>query len=168
MPLLGHSQEQNAAIRVHLRSSLRPIHLASFRLSAQPMRTDRDCDTLGRGLTMTRILIADPDPRARQALGLLLERKLATICIGEAWDRASLERQLAALQPDALLMDCHLPGLAVADIAALQGRLTGIRLALMSVDSDDVEIAQRLNARFIYKGALPDEVLATLRGLIVT
>ena len=115
---------------------------------------------------MTCILIADPDFRTRQALTLLLERKLAAICIGEAWDRATLERQLAAREPDVLLLDCHLPGLTFADIAALAGRSTGVRLALMSVNADDLVSAQQLNAAFIYKGALPDEVLATLRGLI--
>ena len=115
---------------------------------------------------MTRILIADPDFRTRQALILLLERKLGAIQVGEAWDGASLERQLAALRPDALLLDCHLPGLAAGDLAGLLSRLSGARLALMSVDADDVTSAQRLNAAFIYKGASPDEVVATLRALI--
>ena len=61
---------------------------------------------------MTRILIADSDPRTRQALALLLERKLGIHSIGEAWDRASLERQLAASAPDLILLDCYLPGLS--------------------------------------------------------
>ena len=34
---------------------------------------------------MTRILIADSDPRTRQALALLLERKLGVHCTDEAW-----------------------------------------------------------------------------------
>ena len=44
---------------------------------------------------MTCILIADSDPRTRQALALLLERKLGIHSTGEAWDCASLECQLA-------------------------------------------------------------------------
>ena len=98
---------------------------------------------------MTHILIADADSRTRQALMLLLEHKLAVDCAGEAWDRASLERQLAALTPDALLLDCHLPGLTTADIPALLDRSTGVRLALMSVNADDIVMAQRLNATFV-------------------
>jgi len=115
---------------------------------------------------MTRILIADSDPRTRQALALLLERRLGIHSFGEAWDRASLERQLAMSDPDLILLDCYLPGLPAAEIAALLGRSAGARLALMSVNADDVTTAQMLNAAFIYKGALPEEVLATLNTLI--
>jgi CheY-like chemotaxis protein len=115
---------------------------------------------------MTRILIADSDPRTRQALALLLERKLGVPNAVEAWDRASLEYQLAAGAPDLILLDCYLPGLTAAEIAALLGRSAGTQLALMSVNADDVITAQMLNTAFIYKGALPEEVLATLNPLI--
>ena len=115
---------------------------------------------------MTRILIADPDPRIRQALVLLLERRLDAIHASEAWDRASLECQLALLRPDVLLLDCHLPGLAAADIAALRRPRVDARLTLISVDVEDLATAQSLNVAFIYKGAPPEEVLATLRGVI--
>ncbi len=115
---------------------------------------------------MIRILIADSDPRTRQALALLLERKLGVHSAGEAWDRASLERQLAVNVPDLLLLDCYLPGLPIPEIAALLGRSAGARLILMSVNADDITTAQMLNAAFIYKGALPEEVLATLNTLI--
>ena len=115
---------------------------------------------------MTRILIADSDPRTRQALALLLERKLGIVSTGEAWDCASLDRQLAASAPDLILLDCYLPGLSTADTATLLGRSTGARLVLMSVNADDVATAQTLDAAFIYKGALPEEVLATLVTLL--
>ena len=65
-----------------------------------------------------------------------------------------------------ILLDCYLPGLSAAEIAALLGRSAGTRLALMSVNADDIATAQTLNAAFIYKGALPEEVLATLKTLI--
>ena len=117
---------------------------------------------------MTRILIADSDPRTRQALALLLERKLGIHSTGEAWDRASLECQLATSTPDLILLDCYLPGLSSAEITALPGRSAGTQLALMSVNADDLITAQALNAAFIYKGALPEEVLATLKSLIPT
>ena len=115
---------------------------------------------------MKRILIADADPRTRQALALLLERRLGVPNAGEAWDRASLECQLAAGAPDLILLDCYLPGLSAAEIATLHERSAGARLALMSVNADDVTTAQMLNVAFIYKGALPEEVLATLNTLI--
>jgi DNA-binding NarL/FixJ family response regulator len=109
---------------------------------------------------MIRILIADPDSRTRQALALLFERKLDARCVGEARDLGSLEQQLAVSAPDLLLLDCYLPGLSAAERARLAGRLEGVRLVLMSVDADDVATAKALDAAFIYKGAMPDEVLA--------
>jgi DNA-binding response OmpR family regulator len=115
---------------------------------------------------MTRILIADSDPRTRQALALLFERKLGVHSTDEAWDCASLECQLAANAPDLILLDCYLPGLSAVDTATLLGCSTGAKLVLMSVDADDISAAQSLNAAFIYKGALPEEVLATLVTLL--
>jgi DNA-binding NarL/FixJ family response regulator len=115
---------------------------------------------------MTRILIADSDPRTREALALLLERKLGVYSIGEAWDCASLKGQLATSAPDLVLLDCYLPGLSSADTANLLRCSGGARLVLMSVNADDIAAAQALNAAFIYKGALPEEVLTTLGALI--
>jgi DNA-binding response OmpR family regulator len=115
---------------------------------------------------MTRILIADSDPRTRQALALLLERKLGVLDVGEAWDCASLKRQWGTSVPDLVLLDCYLPGLSAVDTANLKACSAGARLVLMSVNADDIIAAQSLNAGFIYKGALPEEVLATLVALM--
>ena len=73
---------------------------------------------------------------------------------------------MATSAPDLILLDCYLPGLSAAEIAALHERSAGARLALMSVNADDVSTAQLLSSAFIYKGALPEEVLATLKTLI--
>lgn len=115
---------------------------------------------------MKRILIADPNTHTRQAFTLLLERRLGARDVREAWDHQSLECALAVAVPDVLILDCHLPGVPAPEIALLARRLTGVRLALMSVDAGDVTTAHMLNVAFIYKGALPEEVLATLNGLI--
>ena len=115
---------------------------------------------------MTRILIADSDPRTRQALALLLERKLGVPNAGEAWDCASLECQLAANTPDLILLDCYLPGLSGGGDRGPARTFGRRQLVLMSVNADDITTAQMLNAAFIYKGALPEEVLATLNTLI--
>ena len=45
---------------------------------------------------MMRVLIADADSHTRHALALFLARRLGVAGIGEAWDDASLERELAA------------------------------------------------------------------------
>jgi hypothetical protein len=54
----------------------------------------------------------------------------------------------------------------MADIASLLTRQSCSRFGSMSADTDDLIFAQSLDAPFIYKGALPDEVLATLKRLI--
>ncbi len=115
---------------------------------------------------MTRILIADPDFHTRQALALLIERKLGMSAVSGAGDRASLERQLAAGEPDLLLLDCYLPDLSAAEMARLARRSNGMRLVLLSVNPDDAAAAATFGAAFIYKGALPEEVLATLRAVV--
>ena len=115
---------------------------------------------------MTRILIADPDSRTRQALALLLERKLGVPAVDEAWDHVSLERQLTTSTPDALLLDCHLPGLSAAQIAVLASGSAGGALILMSVDPDDLAVAEAVGTAFIYKAVAPDEVIATLKERI--
>lgn len=68
---------------------------------------------------MTRILIADPNTHTRQAFTLLLERRLGATGICEAWDRESLERELATCAPDVLLLDCYLPGMPAPEIALI-------------------------------------------------
>jgi DNA-binding NarL/FixJ family response regulator len=113
---------------------------------------------------MKHFLIADPHPHTRRAFALLLEHRLGASDIREAWDCASLERELARAAPDALVLDCHLPGVSPAEIAQLAQRLAAGRLILMSVDADDVATAQALDVAFIYKGALPEEVLGALGG----
>jgi DNA-binding NarL/FixJ family response regulator len=112
---------------------------------------------------MTSIVIADPDSRTRQALALLLERRLSGVqCVGEAWDRTSLEGELLARRPDLLLLDRYLPDLSTPQIEALTRCAANPGLVLMSVDAKDVSLAQALGAAFIHKGGLPEEVLATL------
>jgi DNA-binding NarL/FixJ family response regulator len=115
---------------------------------------------------VTRVLIADPDSRTRQALALLLERKLGPVAVEEARDCAALKRLLATWEPETVLLDCYLPGLSRAEISVLVERRGKKGFILMSVDADDAAVAGALGVAFIYKGALPDEVLATLRAMI--
>ena len=94
---------------------------------------------------MTHILIADSDPRTRQALALLLERRLGIHSIGEAWDRACVGAPIGderpGLDPVGLL-----PARPVGsgDCSPDRTLRRAARLALMSVNTDDVTTAQML------------------------
>lgn len=69
-----------------------------------------------------RVLIADDEPVARQVLRELLEECEGVEVAGEAVDGPSAVEQVAALDPDAVLLDLQMPGL---DGFAVARRLRG-------------------------------------------
>jgi DNA-binding NarL/FixJ family response regulator len=116
---------------------------------------------------MIRIIIADPDSATRKALTLLLRRKLGTDGILEADSVESLIRALAGTPPDVLLLDWRLYGSPAPETCQLlQRAYPNLRIILLSVDADDATAAKEAGAAFIYKGASPDELIATLTPLL--
>lgn len=116
---------------------------------------------------MIHILIADPDAATRKALILLLRRKLETDCIAEVADVESLIRALAHMPPDLLLLDWRLYGSPATETCRLLRKAyPQLKIVLLSVDANDEAAAREAGANFIHKGASPDELLATLTGLL--
>lgn len=116
---------------------------------------------------MIRILIADPDSASRKALILLLQRKLGTNCITEINDVETLIRTLADAPPDVLLLDWRLYGSPAPEICRLLRKaFPQLEIVLLSVDANDASAAKAAGANFIYKGAPPDELIATLTPLL--
>jgi DNA-binding NarL/FixJ family response regulator len=116
---------------------------------------------------MIRILIADPDSAARKALSLLLRRKLGTNDVLEVPDVETLIRVLAGVPPDLLLLDWRLYGSPAPDTCRLlQKAYPSLKIIILSVDVNDETAAKDAGAAFIYKGAPPDELIATLTSLI--
>ena len=116
---------------------------------------------------MIRIIIADPDPATRKALTLLLRRKLGTDGIVEVGDVETLIRALANATPDLLLLDWRLYGSPAIDTCRLlQKAYPLLKIVLLSVDANDEAAAKMAGADFIYKGASPDELIATLSLLL--
>jgi DNA-binding NarL/FixJ family response regulator len=116
---------------------------------------------------MIRILIADPDSATRKALTLLLRRKLGTDGIVEIQDVETLIRALAEAPPDLLLLDWRLYGSPAPETCRLlQKAYPHLRIVLLSVDAGDAAAAKEAGADFIYKGAAPDELIATLTALL--
>jgi DNA-binding NarL/FixJ family response regulator len=58
-----------------------------------------------------RILLADDEPKVRDALRLILEQLKEVEIVGDVTDAAGLTERLRDLQPDLLLLDWELPGL---------------------------------------------------------
>ena len=116
---------------------------------------------------MIRIIIADPDPATRKALTLLLQRKLGTNGIIEVGDVEILIRVLADETPDLLLLDWRLYGSPAPDTCRLlQKAYPHLKIVLLSVDANNEAAAKEAGADFIYKGASPDELIATLSSLL--
>lgn len=117
---------------------------------------------------MIRILIADPDSAARKALALLLRRKLGTEDIVDVDSVERLIRVLAdSVPPDLLLLDWRLYGSPAPETCRLlQRAYPHLKIILLSVNAQDAIAAREAGASFIYKGASPDELIATLTPLL--
>jgi len=116
---------------------------------------------------MIRILVADPDSATRKALALLLRRKLGREEIVEVESVESLIRALADTPPNLLLLDWRLYGSPAPETCRLlQRAYPCLKIVLLSVDANDAIAAKEAGAEFIYKGASPDELIATLTYLL--
>jgi len=116
---------------------------------------------------MIRILIADPDSATRKALTLLLRRKLDSNDIIEVQDVETLIRVLADAPPDLLLLDRRLYGSPAPDTCRLlQKAYPSLKIIILSVDASDESAAKDAGAGFVYKGAAPDDLIATLTPLL--
>jgi DNA-binding NarL/FixJ family response regulator len=116
---------------------------------------------------MTRILVADPDSATRKALALLLRRKLGTEEVVEVDSVGTLIRALADTPPDLVLLDWRLYGSPAPETCRLlQRAYPSLKIVLLSVDANDAVAAKEAGAAFIYKGASPDELIATLTPLL--
>jgi len=116
---------------------------------------------------MIGIIIADPDSATRKAITLLLKRKLGTEGIIEIGDVETLIRKLADTPPDLLLLDWRLYGSPAPETCRLlQKAYPHLKIVLLSVDANDEVAAKEAGAAFIYKGASPDELIATLTPLL--
>jgi DNA-binding NarL/FixJ family response regulator len=116
---------------------------------------------------MIRIIIADPDSATRKAITLLIRRKMGTNGIVEVGDVETLIRTLADASPDLLLLDWRLYGSPAPDTCRLlQKAYPQLKIVLLSVDANDAAAAKEAGADFIYKGASPDELIATLVPLL--
>ena len=116
---------------------------------------------------MIRILIADPDSSTRKALALLLRRKLGEGEIIEVEGVETLIRTLADTAPDLLLLDWRLYGSPAPETCRLlQRAYPNLKIILFSVNPENASAAKEAGAAFVYKGASPDELIATLTPLL--
>lgn len=119
-----------------------------------------------------RVLVVDDHTLFRRGLIALLGQYDSVTVVGEAGDAGEAQRRAAALQPDLILLDNHLPG--VRGVDALPGLrevapATRVLMLTMSEDVDDLATALRGGAQgYLLKStdgdALIDAIVRAMAG----
>lgn len=92
-----------------------------------------------------RLLIVDDHSLFRRGLTALLSGQRRLHVVGEAADAGEALRRAAELQPDVILLDNHMPGVAGVDVLpALQQAAPAARILMLTVSEDSDTMSQAL------------------------
>lgn len=117
-----------------------------------------------------RLLVVDDHTLFRRGLTALLARDPGLQVVGDAADAGEAQRKAAALQPDLVLLDIHLPGVTGIDaIAALHEACPTAKVLMLTVseDADDLAAALRAGAAgYLLKTIEGDALSAAIRRVV--
>lgn len=92
-----------------------------------------------------RLLVVDDHTLLRRGLIALLSQYEDLAVAGEAADAGQAQRAAAALQPDVILLDNHLPGvLGIDALAGLREVAPNTRVLMLTVSEDEQDLAAAL------------------------
>ena len=95
--------------------------------------------------TPIRVLVVDDHTLFRRGLTALLAGEARFAVVGQAGDAGEAQRQAAALQPDVILLDNHLPGVNGVDaLAGLREVAPQARVLMLTVSEDERDLAAAL------------------------
>jgi DNA-binding NarL/FixJ family response regulator len=119
--------------------------------------------------TRVRVLVVDDHPLFRFGLSAALSQREDIEIVGEAAGGQAAIDAAAALAPDVIVMDLHLPDLggveATRAITNVNPRV-GVLVLTMFDDSESVFNAMRAGARgYLLKGAEPDELVRAVHAV---
>jgi DNA-binding NarL/FixJ family response regulator len=123
-------------------------------------------------MSAVRVLVVDDQALFREALATLLGARPEVEVVGEAGNGHQALERAAALQPDVVLMDLHMP---VLDGIAATRRLTveqpGVRVLALTTFDDDEDVFAALRAgalgyllKDVSSDRLVEAVLSAARG----
>jgi len=106
-----------------------------------------------------RLLVVDDHTLFRRGLVALLAGDRSLAVAGEASDAGEAVRQAAALQPDVILLDNHLPGATgIQALPGLKEAAPGARIILLTVSEDEQDLQAAL------RGGAHGYLLKTIEG----
>ncbi|MDY7079187.1 MAG: response regulator transcription factor [Chloroflexota bacterium] len=115
-----------------------------------------------------RILLADDHPALRLGLRMLLERAPDVELVGEAESGEDALAMIEASQPDIVLLDCELPGMAGVEVAQeIRRRGLPVRVLALSSYDDDYYVRGMLEAgavSYLLKDEAPETIVAAVRA----
>jgi DNA-binding NarL/FixJ family response regulator len=123
-------------------------------------------------VSAVRVLVVDDQALFREALVTLLGARPEVEVVGEAGDGQQALERAAALQPDVVLMDLHMPVLdGIATTRRLRVEQPGVRVLALTTFDDDEDVFAALRAgalgyllKDVSSDRLVEAVLSAARG----
>ena len=123
-------------------------------------------------MTAVRVLLVDDQALFREALATLLGVRAEVEVVGEAADGAEALDRAAAVRPDVVLMDLHMPVLdGIAATRRLRVEQPEVRVLALTTFDDDEDVFAALRAgavgyllKDVSSARLVEAVLAAARG----
>jgi len=116
-------------------------------------------DRMNNTTARIRILVVDDHTLFRRGLTALLQRDPQFDVVGDAADAGEAQRRAAALRPDVILLDNHLPGVNGVDaLPALHEAAPGVRVLMLTVSEDERDLSAAL------RGGACGYLLKTIEG----
>jgi DNA-binding NarL/FixJ family response regulator len=123
-------------------------------------------------VSAVRVLVVDDQALFREALVTLLGARPEVEVVGEAGDGQQALERAAALAPDVVLMDLHMPVLdGIATTRRLRVEQPGVRVLALTTFDDDEDVFAALRAgalgyllKDVSSDRLVEAVLAAARG----
>lgn len=116
---------------------------------------------------MTTVLLVDDQDLIRKGFTMILDAEDDIDVVGEASDGAEALRQVAALQPDVVLMDVQMPGVdGIEATRSIVAAHSDTRIVILTTFDDDQYLFDALNAGasgFLLKNCPADDLVNAIR-----